>query len=502
MSLNDARCVLGVDSAAGPDEIRRAYKAACFRFHPDRNRDAPEEAERMFQEVQLAFSMLTVNAESIEALEATETFISKLPTPAAALPRKPTSGVKKIRIGDGVLFIGDIREGQPHGVGELILKDGSVHHGTFDRGRAEGLGILYMANGSVFRGNWAQNKRTGAFEVIDPNGGRWHDLYDEDGKRVRRTQALIKAVEAAAVAVEAARVEAAAAEARAAQAKVAVAAAEAAVMLALAQPPPLPSKLSVLRPAEVQATSPGFKPSPEYRRLTAEQRQANAERRRLAGAAIRAEQRRQEGGGFAGVVAGAAIRAEQRRQEGGGFAGVVAGAAIRAEQRRQEGGGFAGVGSPTGGLSPQEFAEATAAAASAAAQSAPAVPASAPSALSPGLCTDATPSMDASLFTDGLFTGGHALSTATPSAAIPCCECGVRFHPGRVSRCRRHHMEWMPVPLPVDWNEWPEGGLWSCCGGMRKAAEGCALGWHVAIAGECRGDGEEKAQLEPAPENE
>lgn len=460
MSLNDARCVLGVDSAAGPDEIRRAYKAACFRFHPDRNRDAPEEAERMFQEVQLAFSMLTVNAESIEALEATETFISKLPTPAASLPRKPTSGVNKIRIGDGVLFIGDIREGQPHGVGELILKDGSVHHGTFDRGRAEGLGILYMANGSVFRGNWAQNKRTGAFEVIDPNGGRWHDLYDEDGKRVRRTQALIKAVEAAAVAVEAARVEAAAAEARAAQAKVAVAAAEAAVMLALAQPPPLPSKLSVLRPAEVQATSPGFKPSPEYRRLTAEQRQANAERRRLAGAAI------------------------------------------RAEQRRQEGGGFAGVGSPTGGLSPQEFAEATAAAASAAAQSAPAVPASAPSALSPGLCTDATPSMDASLFTDGLFTGGHALSTATPSVAIPCCECGVRFHPGRVSRCRRHHMEWMPVPLPVDWNEWPEGGLWRCCREARKAAEGCALGWHVAIAGECRGDGEEKAQLEPAPENE
>ena len=203
MSLSDARCVLGVDSAAGPDEIRRAYKAACFRFHPDRNRDAPEEAERMFQEVQLAFSMLTVNAESMEALEATESFISKLPTPAASLPRKPTSGVNKIRIGDGVLFIGNIREGQPHGVGELILKDGAVHHGTFDRGRAEGLGILYTANGSVFRGNWAQNKRTGAFEVIDPNGGRWHDLYD-DGKRVRRTQALIKAVEAAAVAVEAA----------------------------------------------------------------------------------------------------------------------------------------------------------------------------------------------------------------------------------------------------------------------------------------------------------
>ena len=107
----------------------------------------------MFQEVQLAFSMLTVNAESMEALEATESFISKLPTPAASLPRKPTSGVNKIRIGDGVLFIGNIREGQPHGVGELILKDGAVHHGTFDRGRAEGLGILYTANGSVFRGN-------------------------------------------------------------------------------------------------------------------------------------------------------------------------------------------------------------------------------------------------------------------------------------------------------------------------------------------------------------
>ncbi len=395
----------------------------------------------MFQEVQLAFSMLTVDAESIEALEATESFISSLPTPAVSPARKPT----KIRIGDGVLFLGDVQDGQPHGVGEMLLKDGAVHHGTFDRGRAEGLGVFYAANGSVFRGHWAQNRRTGPFEVLDPKGGRWHDLYDEHGKRVRRTQALVKAMEAAAEAVEAAKLEAAAAEARAAQAKAAVAAAEAAVALAQARPPPPPRSLSALPPPPAEVQLP---PSPggaggEYKPLTAEQRRANAERRRLAGAAIRAEQRRREGGGFAGVGS----------PTGGAVSGTGAGNGA---------GTGAGAGAGTGGASPLD-SEAPSWASSPAAVCEEA----APGAHEP---LDTAPPIATSLFADGA------------SVAVPCRECGVRFHPRRASRCRRHHMEWMAVPPPVDWKEWPEGGLWRCCSRPQREAEGCALGWHVAAA--------------------
>jgi curved DNA-binding protein CbpA len=67
MSLNDARCVLGVDSAAGPDEIRRAYKAACFRFHPDRNRDAPEEVLPI-PEIEMGFESEAPTKETLRQL--------------------------------------------------------------------------------------------------------------------------------------------------------------------------------------------------------------------------------------------------------------------------------------------------------------------------------------------------------------------------------------------------------------------------------------------------
>ena len=55
-------------------------------------------------------------------------------------------------------------------------------------------------------GRWALI--LGAFEVLDPKGGRWHDAYDAKGKRVRRTQTLLKAMEAASEAVAEAEAQA------------------------------------------------------------------------------------------------------------------------------------------------------------------------------------------------------------------------------------------------------------------------------------------------------
>ena len=424
----DARAVLGIDSGADADEVKRAYRAACLRWHPDKNPNDPE-AERHFQEVQLAFNMLTVDADATEALAATETFISKLGTDVLQGPTPAVSkSATKIRIGDGVLFVGDVEGGQPHGVGELILKDGAVHHGTFVQGRAEGLGLFYAANGTVFRGCFTQNRRTGPFEVIDPKGGKWHDLYDESGKRVRRTQAVVKVMEAMEAAVEEAKADAAAAAAQAMQAKAAVAAAEAAVTLAQAQPPPQPPPKP---PPYAMPPPPPISSDPAYEPLTAEQRRAAAERRRLAGAAIRAEQRLAEGGGFAGVGSPTGEACASQRSPNLSFADGAAAEAAACEE-----------------TSAEEAAAAARATASRAATT---------------------------LFTDAV---------STPSAAVACRECGAKFHVAFTSRCRRHHMEWMEVPQPVDWKEFPEGGLWRCCSKTTTTAEGCALGWHI---GRCIG---------------
>ncbi|KAL2261690.1 hypothetical protein VTK26DRAFT_3619 [Humicola hyalothermophila] len=51
--------VLGVDSLASDDEIRRAYKKKALELHPDRNLNDTENATRKFAEVQTAYEILS-----------------------------------------------------------------------------------------------------------------------------------------------------------------------------------------------------------------------------------------------------------------------------------------------------------------------------------------------------------------------------------------------------------------------------------------------------------
>ena len=52
----DLYCLLGVDSAASADEIRRAYRKLAMIWHPDRNVSA--EAEETFKRIRLAYEIL------------------------------------------------------------------------------------------------------------------------------------------------------------------------------------------------------------------------------------------------------------------------------------------------------------------------------------------------------------------------------------------------------------------------------------------------------------
>ena len=37
----------------------------------------------------------------------------------------------------------------------------------------------------------------------------------------------------------------------------------------------------------------------------------------------------------------------------------------------------------------------------------------------------------------------------------------------------------MELPPPYDEDEFPDGGMWRCCGGTSKLeSDGCTLGWH------------------------
>ena len=51
--------LLGLKPNASDNEIKKAYKKSALRWHPDKNRDNPEEASKKFQEISQAFEVLS-----------------------------------------------------------------------------------------------------------------------------------------------------------------------------------------------------------------------------------------------------------------------------------------------------------------------------------------------------------------------------------------------------------------------------------------------------------
>lgn len=55
---DDYYAVLGVDTQASQDDIKKAYRKLALQYHPDRNQDNRKSAEEKFKNISAAYQVL------------------------------------------------------------------------------------------------------------------------------------------------------------------------------------------------------------------------------------------------------------------------------------------------------------------------------------------------------------------------------------------------------------------------------------------------------------
>ena len=85
--MRDPYEVLGVQRGASDDEIKKAYRAKCKRWHPDLNPNDPT-AEEHFKEVQAAYDAITKGDAGPQMVLTLAAISRPGPAPPAPTPRR------------------------------------------------------------------------------------------------------------------------------------------------------------------------------------------------------------------------------------------------------------------------------------------------------------------------------------------------------------------------------------------------------------------------------
>lgn len=108
------------------------------------------------------------------------------------------SGFEKVNLPDGSKYIGEIKEGLPHGRGKMIYPDKNIYSGDFANGKHHGSGTLELADGTKYVGGWKQGLMNGEGILYLPDGAKYSGgflngkqsgmgtVYDSSGSVLQR----------------------------------------------------------------------------------------------------------------------------------------------------------------------------------------------------------------------------------------------------------------------------------------------------------------------------
>jgi hypothetical protein len=82
--------------------------------------------------------------------------------------------------GGDVVYVGQTREGQAHGVGYGVWHTGSAYEGEWERNRRHGRGVFRWKDGETYEGEYLHDKRSGRGTYVFKSGERWEGEWLDD----------------------------------------------------------------------------------------------------------------------------------------------------------------------------------------------------------------------------------------------------------------------------------------------------------------------------------
>ena len=86
------------------------------------------------------------------------------------------------RFPSGYAYVGDFRNGKPHGQGTMTYAGSNKYVGEWRDGRRDGEGTMWYPIGHKYVGEWRDNRRNGRGTMTYPDGRRYVGEW-KDGKR-------------------------------------------------------------------------------------------------------------------------------------------------------------------------------------------------------------------------------------------------------------------------------------------------------------------------------
>lgn len=109
-----------------------------------------------------------------------------VPPPPPELPVKvitpdpPVVKNETIQYANGTRYIGELREGKPHGKGNLYYSNGSRYEGAFENGEKHGIGVHEWTNTVRYEGSWRGGKKEGEGVLVFPDGSKFIATFRDD----------------------------------------------------------------------------------------------------------------------------------------------------------------------------------------------------------------------------------------------------------------------------------------------------------------------------------